>query len=147
MPAERSYRDFDWWLLAVSLILCAIGVLQIYSATLDTKWRDAWWKQIIWIGISLVCMWLVMQIDYHTLLGQVPVLYTVCMALLLLTFALGSYVFGTRRWHTAVRTVQPCARCGRARPEGGPEGVEGLPRKIAAGGPHLRLETLPHFVA
>jgi rod shape determining protein RodA len=98
MSSERSLRDFDWWLLAVSLVLCAIGVLQIYSATLDTKWRDAWWKQLVWIGIALFCMWLVMQVDYHTLLGQVPVLYSVCLGLLLLTFALGSYVFGSRRW-------------------------------------------------
>ncbi len=98
MSSERSYRDFDWWLLAVSLVLCAIGVLQIYSATLDTKWRDAWWKQLIWIGISLVCMWLVMQVDYHTLLGQVPVAYSICVGLLFLTFAVGSYVFGSKRW-------------------------------------------------
>jgi len=98
MSQERSYRDFDWWLLAISLTLCAVGVLQIYSATLDTKWRDAWWKQVVWIAISLFAMWLVMQIDYHTLLGQVPVMYSVCLGLLLLTFAVGSFVFGSRRW-------------------------------------------------
>ena len=58
MAQDRSVRDFDWWLLAISLVLCAVGVLQIYSATLDSKWQGAWWKQLIWIVISLVAMWL-----------------------------------------------------------------------------------------
>jgi rod shape determining protein RodA len=98
MAQDRSVRDFDWWLLAISLVLCAVGVLQIYSATLDSKWSGAWWKQIVWIVISLVAMWLLTQIDYHTLLGQVPILYSVSVGLLVLTFLFGSAVFGSRRW-------------------------------------------------
>jgi len=98
MAQDRSVRDFDWWLLAISLVLCAVGVLQIYSATLDSKWRDAWWKQIIWIAISLVAMWLMTQIDYHTLLGQVPILYSVTAGLLVVTYLFGSVVFGSSRW-------------------------------------------------
>ena len=98
MAQDRSLRDFDWWLLAISLVLCAVGVLQIYSATLDSKWRDAWWKQIVWICISLAAMWLLTQIDYHTLLGQVPILYSVSVGLLVLTTLFGSVVFGSSRW-------------------------------------------------
>ena len=97
MAQDRSVRDFDWWLLAISLVLCAVGVLQIYSATLDSKWRDAWWKQIVWIVISLVAMWLLTQIDYHTLLGQVPILYSVSIGLLVLTI-FGTVVLGASRW-------------------------------------------------
>ncbi len=77
MAQYRSFRDLDWSLLAISLVLCAVGVLQIYSATHDTKWQDAWWKQIIWIVIALGLMWVVMAVDYHTLLGQIPLLYAV----------------------------------------------------------------------
>ena len=98
MAKDRSLRDFDWWLLAVALVLCAVGVLQIYSATLDTKFRDTWWKQIVWIGISLIAMWLVTQVDYHTLLGQVPLLYSVSLGLIVLTFVFGSFAWGSRRW-------------------------------------------------
>ena len=75
-----------------------MGVLQIYSATLDSKWRDAWWKQLVWIVISLVAMWLMTQIDYHTLLGQAPILYSVSCGLLVLTYLFGSTVFGSSRW-------------------------------------------------
>ena len=97
MAQDRSVRDFDWWLLAISLVLCAVGILQIYSATLDSKWRDAWWKQVIWLVISLVAMWLLTQIDYHTLLGQVPILYAVSIALLVITL-FSTRVLGASRW-------------------------------------------------
>ena len=97
MAQDRSVRDFDWWLLAISLVLCAVGVLQIYSATLDSRLRDAWWKQIIWIVISLVAMWLMTQIDYHTVLGQVPILYAVSLGLLVITL-FSTRVLGASRW-------------------------------------------------
>ena len=42
MARYRSLRDLDWTLLIIALIICSLGVLQIYSATHDTKWRNAW---------------------------------------------------------------------------------------------------------
>jgi rod shape determining protein RodA len=98
MARYRSFRDLDWTLLVLALIICAIGVLQIYSATLDTKWHDAWWKQIVWIVIALGIMWVASTVDYHTLLGQVPILYVAGIGALLATFAVGRVVFGSRRW-------------------------------------------------
>jgi rod shape determining protein RodA len=98
MARYRSFRDVDWPLMIITLIICALGVLQIYSATHDTRWHDAWWKQLIWIVVAMGLMWVVTSIDYHTLLGQVPVLYTISVAALLATFAIGKLVFGSRRW-------------------------------------------------
>ena len=98
MARYRSFRDMDWPLLAISLIICALGVLQIYSATRDTRWQDAWWKQIIWIGVALGLMWLITSIDYHTLLGQVPLLYGSSLAALGAVLLVGKLVFGSRRW-------------------------------------------------
>ena len=98
MARYRSFRDLDWPLLIITLMICSLGVLQIYSATHDTKWHDAWWKQVIWILIGLGIMWVITSIDYHTLLGQVPVLYALSIAALLATFAVGEVVFHSRRW-------------------------------------------------
>lgn len=98
MARYRSFRDFDWPLLAVALIICALGVLQIYSATHDTRWQDAWWKQIVWIAIAMGLMWLASSIDYHTLLGQVPLLYGLSIASLIAVLGAGRLVFGSRRW-------------------------------------------------
>jgi rod shape determining protein RodA len=94
----RSYRDLDWPLLAVALIISGLGVLQIYSATRDTHWEDAWWKQIIWIAVAAGLMWLVMSVDYHTLLGQIPLLYAMSVGSLVGVLLIGRLVFGSRRW-------------------------------------------------
>jgi rod shape determining protein RodA len=98
MASYRSLRDFDWGLLILALLICAVGVLQIFSATQGTKWVNVWWKQMIWIGAGLVLMWIVSSIDYHTLLGQVPVLYGAMIGLLILTYLIGTTVFGAKRW-------------------------------------------------
>lgn len=98
MARYRSLRDLDWPLLIIALSICALGILQIYSATHDTKWHDAWWRQIIWVGMALVLMWIITSIDYHTLLGQVPVLYAISLVSLLATFLFGYAAFHSRRW-------------------------------------------------
>ncbi|MFL6415829.1 MAG: rod shape-determining protein RodA [Bryobacteraceae bacterium] len=98
MPLYRTLRDLDWPLVIVSLAICALGVLQIYSATLATKWEDAWWKQIVWVATGVVMMWVVSVIDYHFLLGRVFYLYAAAVALLVITAMLGNKVFGSTRW-------------------------------------------------
>lgn len=98
MPRYRSIRDLDWSLLAITLVICALGVVQIYSATHGTKFEDAWWKQIIWIGLGLGLMWLVASIDYHTLLGQVGFFYVSTVIALAVTVFAGTKIFGSRRW-------------------------------------------------
>jgi rod shape determining protein RodA len=98
MAGYRSIRDFDWPMFILACVICAIGVLQIFSATHDTKWSDAWWKQVIWIFSAIIVMWVATLIDYHTLLGQVPVFYGIAVATLIATFAIGTKVFGSRRW-------------------------------------------------
>ncbi|MCU0244947.1 MAG: rod shape-determining protein RodA [Bryobacter sp.] len=94
----RSLRDFDWPLIVITLTLCGLGVLQIYSATLDTVWQDAWWKQVLNVTLGLAAFLVMTRVNYHTLLGHVPWLYLGSVALLGLTFFVGRTVFGSRRW-------------------------------------------------
>jgi rod shape determining protein RodA len=98
VPRYRSFRDLDWPLLIISLIISALGVMQIYSATHGTKWHTSWWKQIIWIVIGLALMWIATSVDYHTLLGQVPILFTLSVIGLIATVAIGKVAFSGRRW-------------------------------------------------
>jgi rod shape determining protein RodA len=98
VPRYRSFRDLDWPLLIISLIISALGVMQIYSATHGTKWHTSWWKQIIWILIGLALMWIATSVDYHTLLGQVPILFTLSVIGLIATVAIGKVAFSGRRW-------------------------------------------------
>ncbi|MBL8212178.1 MAG: rod shape-determining protein RodA [Bryobacterales bacterium] len=98
MTGPRILRDVDWTLWGITLMICALGVLQIYSATRDTIWRGAWSKQILCIFGGLILAWVVSRIDYHTLLGHVPLFYVATIILLLVTFVVGTKVFGSRRW-------------------------------------------------
>jgi rod shape determining protein RodA len=94
----RLFRGMDWYLLILTLIICCLGVLQIFSATEGTKWQDAWWKQVVFVGGGLLLMWVVSQIDYHSLVARVFPLYAGILALLVLTMIVGSRVFGSTRW-------------------------------------------------
>ena len=98
VPRYRSIRDFDWPLLTIALVICALGVLQIYSATLDTQLHDSWWRQVFYILAALGAMWLVAAVDYHTLISQVPILYGLSVAALLATIGLGHRAGGAKRW-------------------------------------------------
>ena len=91
-------RDLDWTLLIISLVICGVGVLQIFSATRGTGWQDAWWKQIIYILVGVVLIWLTIIIDYHTLLRYVFILYGLSVIALFAVLLVGRQAFGSRRW-------------------------------------------------
>ena len=93
-----SFRDFDWTLLGMVLALCIISVLEIYSATLHTKYIGFHTKQIFWIAGGLAAMFLFSKIDYHRLLDWVPWAYGVCLVALLAVLAVGHKVLGAKRW-------------------------------------------------
>ena len=93
-----SFRDFDWVLLVLVLIICSLGVVEIYSATLGTKFVGVHLKQIYWIlgGISL--MFIVSLFNYQALLERVPLLYVISIASLLAVMVLGKTYLGAKRW-------------------------------------------------
>jgi len=93
-----SLRDLDWTLLSIVLLICGVGVVQIWSATLGTGSHDSWWKQIFYIVGGLVLMWIIMAVDYHALMHHVPLMYIVSVVALLGTAFAGQAMFGSRRW-------------------------------------------------
>ena len=93
-----SFRDFDWTLLAMVLVLCTISVLEIYSATLHTKYTGYHTKQLFWIAGGLVAMFLFARIDYHKLIDFVPWAYGVFLVSLVAVKLFGVKVLGARRW-------------------------------------------------
>jgi rod shape determining protein RodA len=48
--------------------------------------------------MGLTLMYLATRVDYHTLMGQVPIYYVGGIVLLLVTLFAGTKVFGSRRW-------------------------------------------------
>jgi rod shape determining protein RodA len=98
MRRIQSFRDFDWPLLGLVLLLCVISVLEIYSATLHTKYTGYHTKQIYWISGGLVAMFIFARIDYHKLIDFVPWAYGVFLLSLVAVKLFGVKVLGARRW-------------------------------------------------
>jgi len=93
-----SFRDFDWMLLGLVLMLCTISVLEIYSATLNTKYHGFHTKQVYWILGGIVVMFVMSKIDYHRLLDLVWWAYGFCLVALVAVKLVGTKVLGARRW-------------------------------------------------
>jgi rod shape determining protein RodA len=102
-----SFRDFDWPLLGMVLVLCALSVFEVYSATLHTKFSPAlqshWYaafhiKQLLWVAGGLAAMFLFSKIDYHRLLDWAPWAYGFGLASLVTVRLLGVTVLHARRW-------------------------------------------------
>src|SRR5271165_1876931 len=98
MARALAARDIDWTLLVIVLLICAVGTLQIYSATLGTGSHNAWWRQIFYVAVGLVLMLMVIPSDYHSFLHRVPVMYVIGNVALLGTYLFGPQIFATRRW-------------------------------------------------
>ncbi len=98
MRRMLSFRDFDWTLLAMVLTLCTISVLEIYSATLHTKYSGFHTKQVYWILGGIVVMFIMAKIDYHRLLDFVWWAYGFCLVALIAVKLVGTKVLGARRW-------------------------------------------------
>jgi len=98
MSKYLSPRDMDLVLIVIVLLICGVGVLQIYSATLDTGFHSAWWRQIFYVLGGLVLMWAAVRIDYHSLMHSVPMMYIASVVMLLVTAVVGAQIFGSKRW-------------------------------------------------
>ena len=98
MAKHGSFRDFDWFLLLFVLLICAIGTVQIYSATHATKFAGFHIKQMYWIGAGVGLMFLVSMIDYQSLLEYIHWVYAASVAALVAVKLFGTKVLGARRW-------------------------------------------------
>jgi rod shape determining protein RodA len=98
-----SFRDFDWTLLTFVLLICSLGVLEIYSSTYGTKFAATsgtplYMKQVYWILGGVLLMFLVSLINYQVLLENSHWLYIASVLSLLAVAIVGKKYLGARRW-------------------------------------------------
>src|SRR6201987_1223488 len=74
-----SFRDLDWLLLGLVLLLSVISIFEIYSATLHTKFVGFETKQIFWLIGGLAGMFIFSLVNYHPL-NEVKLLLIAAMA-------------------------------------------------------------------
>lgn len=98
-----SFRDFDWTLLVFVLLICSLGVLEIYSSTFGTKFAATggtplYLKQVYWILAGVVLMFMVSMINYQVLLENAHWFYIASILSLLAVAVFGKKYLGARRW-------------------------------------------------
>jgi len=91
-------RDYDWWMMAIVFAICTTGVVEIWSATHASGLAGMHWRQVSWIGMGLVGMFLVSRLDYHAVLDKAPILYLIGLVALVAVLAAGHSRFGAKRW-------------------------------------------------
>src|ERR1700690_3236900 len=98
MSRYISFRDFDWLLLIFVLMICGLGVMEIRSATMHSKFAGAHIRQIYWIAGGVAGMFLVSLVNYQKLLDRVHWLYIAAIVSLMSVMLFGQKYLGARRW-------------------------------------------------
>ncbi len=95
---RRLFQGLDYPLLGLTLLLSALGVAMISSATQGTRLEGLWSGQLGGIGIGVLLLLVVAASDYRRLADRSPLLLGATLLVLLATLALAPRIAGTRRW-------------------------------------------------
>jgi len=101
--ARRS--DTDRWLFIVTLVLCLLGAVMIFSAsavTAQQQFGHSYYfvaRQVVWLAVGLLGMFALMKLDYHRLREPAVVYTALCLVVVML---LGTFFLdkshATHRW-------------------------------------------------
>ena len=92
---------FDYFLLLVIAVLVTMGIMFIYSSSINSEGisvTNEYKKQIIWAAIGLVCLIIMTIYDYRRLEMISPWLYIALILILVYTRIFGRLVNGARSW-------------------------------------------------
>ena len=98
---RRLIENWDWILLLLLLLLGALSVLNLYSATYqirDLGGSQVVVKQIYWYMIGFVAFLLMTTFDYAVLEQVAYPFYFISVVLLALVLFTGNPISGSRRW-------------------------------------------------
>src|SRR5258708_38056293 len=89
MSRYVSFRDVDWLLLVFVLMISGLGVMEIQSATVHTKFAGSHIRQIYWILGGVGAMFVVSAVNYQALLDRIHWFYIAAVASLMAGLLLG----------------------------------------------------------
>lgn len=109
MFARINWRHFDWLLFFVVLVLCSISIAVIYSATRNSPdLVDYWQRQVNFVGIGLVALFVVAMLDYRQLSLLAVPSFLIFIVLLVVVYFFGDAQGGSKSWINVGGTlVQP----------------------------------------
>ncbi len=101
---KRWFVRADYVLLAVVITLSCFGAVMVSSATRHVLTEEGLSSpskllvQLLSFGLGLGLMFLLMSIDYSKLLSLAPVIFGVCILLLIIALLRGDAIRGSTRW-------------------------------------------------
>ena len=111
---QRYWREYNWPLLVCVLALLTIGIMGVYSATLNAVTEAGlplnriFPTHVINIGIGLLAMSLMTLLDYRLLSSLARPIYLITVPVLALVLVIGRISEGAQSWLAfGTRTFQP----------------------------------------
>ena len=101
MLERRLYRHIDWLLVGALLLVSAVGVTMIYSATFDPSTGGAGREmstQLSALGLGLVAFIVMLAVDYRWFADSSLVIFAGLLTLLGYTLFFGDEAGGAQRW-------------------------------------------------
>ncbi|MDB9822255.1 rod shape-determining protein RodA [Deltaproteobacteria bacterium] len=98
---RRLLQNFDWILLLILILIGAISILNLYSATFpirDAGGSHIFIKQIYAFLIGFAILLMITTFDYHILERLAYPLYFLSLSLLVLVLIMGRVYYGSQRW-------------------------------------------------
>ncbi len=95
-------RQFDWITLFLLIILLTCGIIAIYSASTtqignDFQTENYYIKQIIWIIIAFIFMFIIIRIPYSAIEIMITPAYVISIILLIIVLFMPE-IKGSQRW-------------------------------------------------
>ena len=79
---KKMFKNFEWGILICTIILLAIGLVALFSATQNSDYEE-FKKQIMWLCVSIPVIIFVLMIDYNILAKASPIFYGIFVILLI----------------------------------------------------------------
>lgn len=96
---EEEFRKFNWTLLLLELLLIAIGIWNLISATgVQDKSQGLYKTQLIWFGMGLAATIVILLVHYSFLSRLAYFVYFGNLLLLVAVLVIGRTTLGAKRW-------------------------------------------------
>lgn len=99
MSSKRWFIKLPWSIIGLVVCIACIGLTAVFSATYTARGPSPlFYKQLTWMSIGLVVMFLALIPDYHTVGRYAYILYAVSVLCLILVMVFGRTGMGAQRW-------------------------------------------------
>lgn len=103
---KRIFKNIEWKILICVILLTIIGLVALYSATIDDNLEE-FKKQCIWLAVSIPIMVAIIFIDYNIIVRFAPYLYGLAIIMLIIVLFTNP-INGAKSWFTIGGfTLQP----------------------------------------